>query len=142
MKIIIRLFLFALVMLLSASLFAQADTAAVCNATSEVAYASMQLFVFALLGIILHWLVDLKKAKKQSVGTTTTSYIKDTWISSLISLVLCTIIIMARKELTGISYFAMWQGIVIAFVGYVGDSMLPFIFGFAKKAGIDIDPNQ
>ncbi len=103
---------------------------------------ALMLFTFAILGILLHWLIDLKKAKKQCIDLTVASYLKDTWLSSVISLVLCTIAIMARKELTGIAKFAMWQGVIVAALGYMGDSILPMLFGFAKKAGIDIEGDK
>ncbi len=140
MKKLLFIFQLIAIMLLSFTMFASVvDTShVVANAINE-SYTITMLFGLSIMGILLHWLVDLKKAQSQDVACTMGHYVQKTWISSLISLIICSIAIMVRHELNKIPDFSAWEGGAMVTIGYMGDSLLPLVFGFAKSKGVDVD---
>ena len=102
-------------------------------------YSVVMLSIFSLLGILIHWLVDLKKATSQSLDIDIKHYLKTTWISSVVSLLLCVAAILLRNEIYAKIPVAIgFEGLCFLALGFVGDSALPLIFGFAKSKGIDL----
>ena len=97
------------------------------------------LMFLSVMGIIVHWLVDLKKAQAQNVNFTLSHYMASTWVSSAISFFICLTAVFIRHELANIPTFSAWEGGFFALLGYGGDSVLPLIFGFAKSKGFDIE---
>ncbi len=143
MKNLFSLIVFAASMLLCPALFANgADTCASVAAAITENYTLTMLFGLSVMGILLHWLVDLKKAQSQSLDMTIDHYAKTTWVSSLISLLICCIVIMIRHEFSKLPNFTAYEGAAMVAVGYCGDSLLPLVFGFAKAKGIDVDALQ
>lgn len=146
MKLRISIYLSAIMMVLftqtiSASVI---DTAVVaCTSSAAVsayAYTVAMLFLLSAFGILLHWLVDFQKARKQNVNYEIGDYAKSTAVSSIISFVICVVVILLRHELTNkIPALSGWEGCAMFIVGYAGDSILPLVFGFAKSKGLDVD---
>lgn len=102
-------------------------------------YTMGMLLSLSLLGIALHWLVDLQKAEKQAIACPMSTYIKSTWVSSAISFIMCIVVILIRHELNNIPDFTNWEGAAMVAIGYMGDSLLPLVFGFAKSKGINLE---
>lgn len=102
-------------------------------------YSTMQLLGLLVAGILIHWFMDLKKSKAQGLKIHMTSYLEDTWLSSMIAFLIGAVVIFIRHEMNNIPYYSEWEGGFMALIGYVGDSLIPLVFGFAKSKGLDLD---
>ena len=124
------------VMLSLSIMAAPTDTTGIALAITS-SYTITMLFGLSIMGIALHWFVDLRKAQNQDVNCTVGHYAKSTWASSVCSLIICCIAIMIRHELNRLPNFSAWEGGAMVTIGYMGDSLLPLVFGFAKSKGIN-----
>jgi hypothetical protein len=103
-------------------------------------YNDLILFAFGMGGVLIHNLTKINELKK--VGAFTASkYFGMEWPSIGVSLILITLAVFGKKEITQLEQAGKWLGFAFVAIGYMGQSLFIKMLGRATKAmGVD-EPN-
>lgn len=102
-------------------------------------YTPVFLFLFGLLGVFLHNLVQMNKINKAADGNINiVKYFKVEVFSILISIVVVVVCVMASQEIKQLEQIGKWLGLGFVSIGYMGQSLLIAWMGKASNvAGTD-----
>lgn len=96
-------------------------------------YTHLTLFGFAILGVVLHILVELNKLNKQPAGNfTLKGYFKVEMFSILISIIVSGVAVIASQEIKQLEQIGNWLGLAFVAIGYMGQSLLIAFMGKAQ----------
>lgn len=97
-------------------------------------YTNFALFGLGILGIVLHNLVQLNKINRSQNGNINLiSYFKLEIFSILINIVAIICALIAKHEIAQLEQAGKWLGLSFITIGYMGQSLLVWLFGRAEK---------
>lgn len=92
------------------------------------------LFGLALLGVLLHNLIEMNKInRKQNGNIKLGEYFKLERFSIYISIIVAFVAVMVKSEIKQIEQAGKWLGVAFVAIGYMGQSLLIFVMGKAQK---------
>lgn len=98
-------------------------------------YTPIVLFLFGIVGIILHNLIQLNKINRETKGKVNLySYFKLEIYSILISLVMVGVCVFTSQEIKQLETIGKWLGLAFVSIGYMGQSLLIWFMGKAGKS--------
>ncbi len=105
-------------------------------------YTNIALFGLALLGVLLHNLIELNKLNRAQNGNVKLrEYLKLERFSIYISIIVAFVAVMIKTEIKQIEQAGKWLGLAFVAIGYMGQSLLIFVMGKASKTiGNDNQP--
>jgi len=97
-------------------------------------YTYPALLGFAIVGVLLHNLVEMNKLNKQpNYNFKLLEYIKTEIYSILISVLVSGVCVYASQEIKQIQQVGNWLGLAFVAIGYMGQSLLIAAMGKAQK---------
>ena len=97
-------------------------------------YTNITLFGLALLGVLLHNLIELNKINRAQNGNVKLKeYLKLERFSIYISIIVAFVAVMVKTEIKQVEAAGNWLGVAFVAIGYMGQSLLIFVMGKATK---------
>ena len=97
-------------------------------------YTNFMLFGLALLGVLLHNLIEMNKINRKENGNIKLGeYFKLERFSIYISIIVAFVAVMVKTEIKQIEQAGKWLGVAFVAIGYMGQSLLIFVMGKAQK---------
>ena len=97
-------------------------------------YTNLMLFGLAVLGVLLHNLIELNKINRAHEGNINLKqYFKIEIFSIIISLIVSFVAVLVKSEIKQLEQIGNWLGVAFVAIGYMGQSLLIFVMGRASK---------
>lgn len=97
-------------------------------------YTNVTLYGLAILGVLLHNLIELNKLNRNLAGNVKIGeYLKIERFSIIISLLIGLVALIVKTEIQQIEQAGKWLGLAFMAIGYMGQSLLIFFMGKANK---------